>query len=82
MLGNPGIRDQKAAGSNLATSTPGSVDFPTLPGFAFWQICRFFPVYNLPGCSGSLRHPAADLKTSLPRISVNFRFFPRRKCLI
>ena len=32
---NPRIRDQKAAGSNPATSTPGSVDFPTLPGFSF-----------------------------------------------
>ena len=33
--GRSRIRDQKAAGSNPATSTPGSVDFPTLPGFPF-----------------------------------------------
>ena len=36
------IRDQKAAGSNPATSTPGSVDFPTLPGFSFLaELCYF-----------------------------------------
>ena len=61
---------------------PEALIFLRFRVFCFWRICRFFPVYNLSGCSGSLRHPAADLKTSLPRISVNFRFFPRRKCLI
>ena len=52
--------------SNPATSTPGSVDFPTLPGFLFWRICRFFPVCNLPGCSGMVRHSRADSKMPFP----------------
>ena len=68
--------------SNPATSTPGSVDFLTLPGFRFWRICRFFSKSNLSGCSRAAMHCLAASKTRLPGISVYFRFFPWRKCPI
>ena len=79
---NPRIRDQKAAGSNPATSTPrDSVN--QCPGvLLFLRVFRFFPVCNLPGCSGAAMHCLAASKTRLPGISVYFRFSPWRKCPI
>ena len=37
---------------NPATSTPGSVDFPTLPGFLFSLVFGFFRVATLPAAAG------------------------------
>ena len=37
--------------------------------FHFWRICRVFPVYNAPGCSGAARH-------DFPLLKIYFRIFP------
>ena len=81
---NPRIRDQKAAGSNPATSTQK----PGMPLGAFrvfacrWLGFGFFPGCNSSGCSRAAMHCLAASKTRLPGISVYFRFFPWRKCPI
>ena len=54
--------------SNPATSTPGSVDFPTLPGFLF---LAKVPVFS--GLQRGGEAPCGELENTT---SVNFRKFP------
>ena len=67
------VRDQKAAGSNPATSTPGSVDFPTLPGFLFLAKVPVFSGLQPAGLQRGGKAPCGELENTT---SVNFRKFP------
>lgn len=67
------VRDQKAAGSNPATSTPGSVDFPTLPGFLF---LAKVPVFSGLQPAGLQRGGEAPVWQVEKITSGNFRKFP------
>ena len=70
------VRDQKAAGSNPATSTPGSVDFPTLPGFLFLAKVPVFSGLQPAGLQRGGEARISASKNPLPVIFVDFRFFP------
>jgi hypothetical protein len=63
----------QAKRDNPATSTPGSVDFHTLPGFLFWQNCRFFS-----GLHSAISVGAAGIADAsarcLPRLTRSPRF--------
>ena len=67
------VRDQKAAGSNPATSTPGSVDFPTLLGFLFLAKVPVFSGLQPAGLQRGGEAPCGELENTT---SVNFRKFP------
>ena len=66
---NPRIRDQKAAGSNPATSTPRDIENQCSRGFAFPAGFPFFSKSNQLGCSVMVRH-------EFPPQKIHFRIFP------
>ena len=61
---------------------PEALIFLRFRVFLFSLVFGFFPGGNSSGCSRAAMHCLAASKTRLPGISVYFRFFPWRKCLI
>ena len=65
---------------NPATSTPGSVDFPTLPGFPFLAELPVFSGLQLGRLQRSGKAPISASKNPIPGFSAFFREFPVLKC--
>jgi hypothetical protein len=57
------------------TSTPGSVDFPMLPGFSFSRELWYFS-----GLQRAGKAPISASKNPIPGFSAFFREFPVLKC--
>jgi len=65
---------------NPATSTPGSVDFSTLPGFSFSRELWYFSGLQPAGLQRAGKAPISASKNPIPGFSAFFREFPVLKC--
>ena len=70
------FRDQKAAGSNPATSTPRDIVNQCSRGFSFSVKFPVFSEKQPAGLQRAGKTPISASKKPLPVLSVNFRFFP------
>ena len=73
-------KEHQKSNSNPATSTPGSVDFPTLPGFPFLAELPVFSGLQLGRLQRSGKAPISASKNPIPGFSAFFREFPVLKC--